>query len=278
MGEREIIEATSAALHGAGPVTGEMILEDLKELGVEPGMHLLVHSSLSSLGWVCGGAQAVIYALEEAVRPFGTLVMPTHSSNLSDPAGWTDPPVPQSWWDIIRETMPAYDPELTPTSGMGVIPESFRKQADVVRSAHPQVSFAAWGEGSFEVTAGHGLDFSLGETSPLARLYEKEAKVLFLGVGHGVNTSFHLAEYRAEYPRRKVVDSGAPVRVEEHRRWKWFRDVDINSSDFPEIGRAFEKKFAKEIRKGKVGLAGASLFEQRSCVDFAVRWMEQHRR
>ena len=58
----------------------------------------------------------------------GTLVMPTHSTDLTEPSQWENPPVPESWWTVIRETMPAYQPDLTPTRSMGVIAETFRKQ------------------------------------------------------------------------------------------------------------------------------------------------------
>ncbi len=36
------------------------------------------------------------------------------------------------------------------------------------------------------VTAGHTLEFGLGEGSPLARVYDLDGFVLLLGVGHGV--------------------------------------------------------------------------------------------
>ena len=133
----------SSRTRGA-PETIASLARDLRALGVRPGATLLVHSSLSSLGWVCGAAAAVVLALERAVGPEGTIVMPAHTG-LSDPAPWRNPPVPRSWWPTIRATMPAFDRDLTPTRGVGAIPETFRKQRGVVRSGHPEVSFTAWG-------------------------------------------------------------------------------------------------------------------------------------
>ncbi len=206
MTEAETIKRTRGR-----PVTVTSLTADLSALGVTPGMTLLVHSSLSALGWVNGGPVAVILALENALRPEGTLVMPTHSGHLSDPAEWQDPPVPETWWETIRQTMPAYDPDLTPSRGMGAIPESFRRQKDVLRSSHPHFSFAAWGKGAAVITERHALELSLGEHSPLARIYDRDGWVLLLGVGHDSNTSLHLAEYRADYPGKRLITCGAPV-------------------------------------------------------------------
>ena len=92
---------------------------DLRALGVAESGVLLVHSSLSSLGWVCGGAVAVVAALLDVLAPEGTLVVPTHTTGKSDPATWTNPPIPQGWWATVREHMPAFDPLLTPSAGVG---------------------------------------------------------------------------------------------------------------------------------------------------------------
>jgi len=46
----------------------------------------------------------------------------------------------------------------------------------------------------------HGLD-DPRENSPLARVYDRDGDVLLLGVGHDSNTSLHLAEHRADFPR-----------------------------------------------------------------------------
>ena len=198
MPELETIQSIPA------PRTRETLGADLRTLGLHAGAAVIVHSSLSSIGWVSGGSVAVVQALLDVLTPAGTLVMPTHTGDLSDPSFWRDPPVPETWWPIIRDTMPTFEPEVTPTRGMGRIVETFRTWSGTLRSSHPLVSFAAWGQHAVFITARHGLDDSLGEQSPLARIYDRDGYVLLLGVGYSNNTSFHLGEYRAAGGRRIV--------------------------------------------------------------------------
>lgn len=257
------------------PATVSSIAADLTRLGVEPGMVLVVHSSLSKLGWVNGGPVAVIQALEEVLTPEGTLVMPTHSSDLSDPAHWVNPPIPESWWQTVRDTMPAFDPALTPTSWMGIIPETFRKQTGVVRSNHPQSSLAAWGSHARAITAGHGQILGVDEHLPLDRVYDLGGWVLLLGVGHGNNTSLHIAEGRAKIPRTKVRN-GAPILVDGVRMWVAYDDVEWDESDFVALGADFARETGLQ-REGKIARADALLMPQRPLIDYGVTWLERQR-
>jgi aminoglycoside 3-N-acetyltransferase len=269
--ERDVI-----ARAGRGPVTVAMLVDDLTALGVESGKTLLVHSSLSSLGWVCGGPQAVIEALLTTLGRAGTLVVPTHSGANSDPAQWEAPPVPEPWWPIIRDQMPAFDPHLTPPRGMGQVPECLLRHPAARRSTHPQVSFAAVGHHAREITSGHRIDEQLGITSPLGRVYDLDGSVLLLGVGHDSNTSLHLAEYLAAWPSKHTHLQGAALLVDGERRWVTFTDLAIDEGDFPAIGGAFERTGL--VVRGRVGHGDAALMPQRPLVDYAVGWMGEHRR
>ncbi|MCE2450761.1 MAG: AAC(3) family N-acetyltransferase [Candidatus Latescibacteria bacterium] len=272
MSEREVVEKSGQ------PATIESLREDLVGLGVGTGMMILVHSSLSSIGWVSGGPVAVIHALEDVIGPSGTLVMPTHSTGLTDPSNWQNPPVPEDWWQIFRDTVPAFDPDLTPTRSMGAIAETFRKQRGVVRSYHPKWSFSAWGALAEAVVQDHELAFGMGDGSPLARIYDLGGYVLLLGVGYDSNSSIHLAEYRCDFPGKAVVQEGAPVTIKGERQWVPFDELDLSTNDFQLIGQAFEDSEEDEvIRCGKIGLAECRLMKQRHLVDFAIKWMSSNR-
>lgn len=255
------------------PRTRESLEGDLRALGVRRDGVLLVHSSLSALGWVCGGAVAVVQALLGAVGSGGTLVMPTHTTGNSEPSLWTDPPVPSHWWPDIRDHMPAYDARVTPSRGVGVIPEVLRSWPGALRSDHPQTSFAAVGPRAAVITRDHRIGSALGEHSPLGRLYGLDADVLLLGVAHESNTSMHLAEYRRAVPRRGR--SGAAIAGAGDRRWVTCDDVDIDDDDFASIGAAFDT--AGLCHAGRVGGAPCRLMGQRALVDFALEWMERER-
>ncbi|AIR97734.1 aminoglycoside N(3)-acetyltransferase [Streptomyces glaucescens] len=252
-----------------GPlVTRGTLAKDLAELGVRPGEILLAHTSLSSLGWVCGGPVAVVQALLDVLGPDGTLVVPTQTADLSDPAGWSNPPVPEEWWPDIRAAMPVYDPLITPARGVGVVPETVRTWPGARRSAHPHTSFVALGPRAAEITDGHAPDCRLGERSPLAVLERLGARVLLLGAGYDTCTSFHLAEYRIPAPPVEVGRPGPDG-------WAAVTEPSISSERFDELGRDFERD--RPVVRGGVGAAAARLFPVADAVAYAERWLARHR-
>ena len=267
MREAEIIKKTPV------PRTIDSIAQDLRQLGLAEGTTVIVHSSLSAIGWVCGESVALVRALMDIVTAEGTIVMPAQTS-LCDPALWNNPPVPPEWIDIIRDTMPAYDTAITPTCGIGVVAETFRKWPGVIRSANPKHSLAAWGRNAGLVTACHTIDAGLGESSPLARIYDLDGQVLMLGTGYDTCTSLHLAEYRV--PGGIRFKEGSPIMKDGRRIWQTYEDLELKCDLFPEIGAEFERR--TRVNKGLVGSAESRLFRQREAVDFAVEWLTAHRK
>lgn len=271
-------EARAVARTRGPPATVDTLTRDLRDLGLAEGSTVLVHASLSALGWVVGGPEAVILALERALGPRGTLMMPAYSMNAPDPSHWVDPPVPESWWATIEDAWPPFDPQRSPPRRLGTIAETFWGQIETERSDHPNDSFCARGPNSHRLLAAHRLDSSLGDGSPLGRLYELDGQVLLLGVDHTSNSSLHLAEYRATWPGKRaspprnarVVRDGAVVELT-------LQDLELNSDDFGALGRDLERE-TTAVRLGAVGAGTARRMPQRAAVDFAVRWIEGHRR
>ena len=262
--QKEIVERTDS------PRTRKSLARDLTALGLRTGDSVIVHSSLSSIGWVNGGAVAVIQALQDFVGLTGTIVMPTQSSDLSDPADWRHPEIPSEWIDEVKRTMPAYDPQMTPTRRMGVVPELFRTFSGVVRSSHPSGSFAAWGVKANEIIANHGVQ-RIGEESPAARLYDLNGKVLLIGVGFERNTCFHLAEYRAD--STGLVNELLPLVKDGKVEWCEIEEIEfMDDASLGRLGADFERE--KSVTAGMIGSAHSRVFSVRACVDFAVRWLD----
>jgi aminoglycoside 3-N-acetyltransferase len=268
-GERMVCLVDQDSPHTVGSLSA-----DLRALGVAARGVVLLHSSLRSLGFVVGGAQAVVQALLDVVGTDGTLVVPTHTSDNSDPVDWQHPPVPESWWPVIREQAPGFDPALSRSRSMGVIAESVRTWPGALRSNHPWVSFAAIGAHAADITADHQLDDALGERSPLGAVYRLDGSVLLLGCGYDSNTSLHLGEWRQASPPRAA--RGSSVRNPDgSSRWVTWTDVAEDEGDFEQLGADFEATGATSV--GLVGNATGRLMPARSLVDFATEWFAAHR-
>ncbi|WP_217236150.1 aminoglycoside N(3)-acetyltransferase [Streptomyces sp. AC555_RSS877] len=254
--------------------TEACLTADLRALGVEKAMTLLVHASLRSVGPVPGGGRAVLRALRAALGPDGTLVVPTFTEgNSLTSRTYVRMTRGLTWSQLLsyRRNMEPFSAASTPSDGMGRLAEEVRTTPGAVRSTHPQTSFAALGPRARRITAGHALDCLLGERSPLGRLYDEEAYVLLLGVGFEACSAFHLAEYRQPGAVRRRYD--CRLLTEDGPRWTDFVDVDLDDSDFAELGRRLELSLPAgrgPVVRGRIGAADSRLFPLRWAVDAAA--------
>ena len=258
------------------PITKDDISAALKVVGVHTGQTLMVHTSLSKIGYVCGGAQTVIQALTEAVGECGTIMMPTQSWKNLDPEDGVHDEVAVEDWQIIRDNWPAYDKQLTPTNTMGAVAEMFRSWPGVIRSDHPARSVAAWGKNAEYLVSNHNLSNIFGDGSPIGKLYELDGSVLLIGVGYDKNTSLHLADVRADYPGKHTCIEHSAVMENGERVWKEYETLFVDGEDFNDIGTAFETAYT--VSKLNLGDAESKLMKQRELVDFAVTWIEKNRK
>jgi aminoglycoside 3-N-acetyltransferase len=246
-----------------------------------------VHASLRSLGWVPGGAAAVVSALREAVGPDGHVVVPTGTEENSRTSRVHQAHIAMLTPDEVEEyylAMPAFDKDATP-SGMGAISEALRTADGAARSAHPQSSFAAIGPEADLLMADHPLECHLGPDSPLGKLAKMDAQVLMAGVGYWAFTGFHLAEYlyTPRPPKRTYAcvvapttgTTGTTVTGAGGGRWEEYEDVVLDDQKFEDIGESLEKHMV--VKRGKVGHAECRLVSLPAAVEFAAEWMAKHR-
>jgi aminoglycoside 3-N-acetyltransferase len=259
---------------GPAPQTRTSLAEDLRALGVRTGEVVLVHSSLSSLGWVSGGALAMVQALLDVLGPDGTLVVPSQTTANRDPSSWKPRP-PESWWPAIRDSLPGFDPARTPSHEVGVIAEQVRCWPGAVRSTHPQSSFAAVGVQAEALMKVHHTDCHLGEDSPVAALEAAGASTLLLGVDFAKVTAFHLAEYRLPFAPRRTY-ACAVLTPGGDRRWIEYEDVVLDDHDFAQLGADFERD-TDVVTAGRVGAADCRLFPITDAVAYAGRWFISNR-
>ena len=158
------------------------LAEDLLALGLQPGSALLVHSSLSALGYVHGGAETVVRGLLEALGPEGTLLLPGLS------------------YATVHGGNPVFDVARTPCC-VGAIPEHFRARPGTLRSVNPTHSMCGVGPLAEALLGEHLLDDTpCGPHSPWRKLPQVDGSILFLGCGLGPNTSMHGVEEVARPP------------------------------------------------------------------------------
>jgi aminoglycoside 3-N-acetyltransferase len=227
-------------------VSREELAADLRRLGLRPDDVVLVHSSLSQLGNVRGGADCAVDALLDAVSPGGTVLFPTLTGSERD--GPDCPPVVD-----VRSTQCV--------RWIGRIPEAARRRPEAMRSLHPTHSISAIGPAAARYASGHEqTDTPCDERSPYYRLIQEGGSILLLGADHESDTSLHCLEELAGVPYHlqdgwtdaPVTDwTGRQLTVRNRLHlWRWHRL-------FARVDEPLEAAGAQA--RGQVGLAEARL-------------------
>jgi aminoglycoside 3-N-acetyltransferase len=149
-------------------------------LGVKNDDILLVHSGISNLGKVEGGAKSLLTLIREKVGGNGTLLFPAF-------------PITSTMFELLSSGY-TFNSLKTP-SRMGTLTEVALNVEGRYRSIHPSHSVVAIGAKGAEFVADHHLSrHPFDEKSPFWKLTKHNGKILLVGVGLNSVTSFHVIE------------------------------------------------------------------------------------
>ena len=186
--------------------TKEFFINEFKRLGFKETDTVFVHSSYKKIAGDVGienKADTIIDAFVEYFGQKGLVVFPAMSWMMgylvNDKGGLRDPALGPA--EGFREYGNHFDVRTTPCHSLGIIPEIFRQREGVVRSICPCSSVAAYGPDAKEFCSGHEYaQTPLNWNSPWGKLYDRKAKIFFVGTGMGCNTFMHVLEERANVP------------------------------------------------------------------------------
>lgn len=239
-------------------LTFEALVEGFRELGVEEGDTLLVHSSYKSFGEVDGGPQAVIRALEAALGHRGTLIMPTFNFDFNKGVPW--------------------DVRSTP-SKMGILTELVRKDPRAKRVFHPFYSFAILGEHA-EVLGSLRYKSAYERDSVFGKLRDLDGKIMVIGLSYNDSmTFFHHIEQMEGVDYRflkkftgEVTDENGNIYTDTFEML--VRDIDKGVKTMVDpMGALLEQ--AGVIKSAKIGEADVKLMKANEVYEFTAREMKR---
>jgi aminoglycoside 3-N-acetyltransferase len=173
--------------------TKQNIIHDINEFGIDPTDTLLIHSSMKAIGEVEGGADTVLDAFMEYMME-GLLIFPTHT------------------WAQMNNEYRIFNVATEP-SCVGLLTNLFFKRQGVIRSWHPTHSVAAYGQDAFDYISGEeNSDTPCPRTGCWGKLYDRKAKILFLGCSPKKNTYLHGVEEWNQIENR-LTDAYRPYQI-----------------------------------------------------------------
>lgn len=235
-------------------ITEEHLENGLRQLGIQEGDTLEVHSSLSSFGLVEGGAASVIHALMRVVGSQGAIVMSAYPVSPAIPLSQAEQERGITW--KVR----LLDEGSDERSGMGRISDTFRKTPGVVcgQGIH---RVCAWGRDAEQHRHGY------------RHLVEVDGSVLLLGVGIDRCSSMHLVEETVGIPNEIVAVFTPPEEIRnDYDPSLWNLGYGTTPDD------AWMKVYTEADRRGlikhqQIGQADCCLFKARSVISIYEQWL-----
>lgn len=233
-------------------ISRERLEAEFRAAGIREGDTLLLHSAMSKTGYLENGPKTLVDAILNVLGPQGNLLMPT-SPNASFQI------------EYARQH-PVFDVRESP-SRLGSITEYFRRLPGVKRSAHPTEPVSALGPDAAWLTEGHlGEPTPYTANSPFARLYEKNGKILYLGVTlDNAGTNLHTLEDAVDFKYPVYADEWFPFSIIDENGERHEIRTRVHNPEFSRRRRCdellplFER--AGAARKVKIGEAEAWLFD-----------------
>jgi len=168
-------------------ISKQRICCDLQRLGIYKDATVMMHSSLSALGNVDGGAEAVVDAILDAIGTGGTLLVPAFRDSIwGNPCDFAITDGCPCQENFCASHQPGFQ---------GIIAETVRKRKGSFRSCHPTHSWAALGPAAESLLAGHrNSPTPCGIGNPFEQLVKMKGCILTLGVGVNTITLWHYYE------------------------------------------------------------------------------------
>jgi aminoglycoside 3-N-acetyltransferase len=209
----------------------EQIQTGLQRLGLAEGDVVLLHSSLSSLGEVAGGAGAVVDAFLAVLGTSGTLVVPTFGD-------------------------------------LGVVTREVASRSEAVASIHPRASVAAIGAAAEHICRDHWkAETAHGTDTPYLRMADLGGYVCLLGVDQDRNTTLHSVEALLELPYLRTVEETDFATPEGEVSGSW-RHFPGPHRDFIGLDRRLRE--AGLVQMGCIGSAVVRLMKSRRIIDLLL--------
>ena len=239
-------------------LTFDDLVSGFHALGVQPGDTLLVHSSYKSFGPVEGGPQTVVNALEAALGPQGTLIMPTFNFDFNKGQPW--------------------DVRSTP-SQMGVLTELVRKDPRARRVFHPIYSFAILGRYA-EMLGSLRYKSSYERGSVFGKLRDLDGSIMVIGLSYTNSMTFfhHIEQMEGVDYRFLKQFTGEVTDADGHTYTDTFemlvRDIDKGViTEVDPMGFLMEEKGVIKVRK--IGEADVKLMKANEVYAFTAREMRR---